>query len=163
MRACVRACVCVCVCVCACVRACVRACVCACVRACVCVRACLCVCSCVCVCVCGGVRSALVKIHSRLYYLRKLRFYEAREEISQIFYAPYDYICSIKCNVICQCFNFWNDLLGWECIQTRQKQTRILAFGITCWGGNASKQDKSRLDKNPRKAVWVAGRRQESI
>ena len=60
-------------------------------------------------------------------------------------------------------FSFWNYLLGWECIQTRQKQTRILAFGMTCWGGNASEQDKGRLDKNLRKADGVAGRRQESI
>ena len=39
----------------------------------------------------------------------------------------------------------------------------VLTFGTTYWGGNASKQDKNRLDKNIRKAAGVAGRRQGSI
>ena len=34
---------------------------------------------------------------------------------------------------------------------------------MTCWGGNASKQDTNRLDKNIQKAGGVVGRRQESI
>ena len=34
---------------------------------------------------------------------------------------------------------------------------------MTCWGGNASKQNKNRLDKNIKKVDRVAGRRQESI
>ena len=32
-----------------------------------------------------------------------------------------------------------------------------------CWGGNASEQDKSRLDKNIKKVGEGVGRRQESI
>ena len=39
----------------------------------------------------------------------------------------------------------------------------VLTFGMSCWGGNASKQDKNRLDKNTKKAGDVVGRRQESI
>ena len=33
---------------------------------------------------------------------------------------------------------------------------------MTCWGGNASKQVKTRLDKNMKKAGWMVGRGQES-
>ena len=38
----------------------------------------------------------------------------------------------------------------------------VLTSGMTCWGGNASKQD-NRLDKNIQKAGGMVGRRQESI
>ena len=36
----------------------------------------------------------------------------------------------------------------------------VLTFGMTCWDGNASKQDKNRLDNNIEKADGVVGRRQ---
>ena len=34
---------------------------------------------------------------------------------------------------------------------------------LICWGGNASKQDKSRLDKNMKKVGWVMGRGQKLL
>ena len=33
---------------------------------------------------------------------------------------------------------------------------------MTCWGGNVSKRDKNRLDKNMKKAGWMVRRGQES-
>ena len=39
----------------------------------------------------------------------------------------------------------------------------VLTLGMTCWGGNAAKQDRTRLDQNTKKAGGVVGRRQESI
>jgi len=38
----------------------------------------------------------------------------------------------------------------------------VLTFGMTCWGGNASKQGKNWLNKNIKKAGGVVRRRQES-
>ena len=38
----------------------------------------------------------------------------------------------------------------------------VLTFGMTCWGENASKQDKNRLDKNIKKVDGVVDRSQES-
>ena len=35
--------------------------------------------------------------------------------------------------------------------------------GAICWGGNASKQDKSRLDKNMKKVGSVVGRGQKLL
>ena len=54
------------------------------------------------------------KAHSRLYCLRKLRSFDVHKEISQ---------SSVLYSYFWQCFNFWNDLLGWKCIQTGQTQT----------------------------------------
>ena len=39
----------------------------------------------------------------------------------------------------------------------------VLTFGTTYWGGNASKQDKSRLDKNMKKVGSVVGRGQKLL
>ena len=33
----------------------------------------------------------------------------------------------------------------------------VLTFGMTCWGGNASKQDKNRVDRNSQKAGFWGG------
>ena len=41
--------------------------------------------------------------------------------------------------------------------------TSVSTFAMTCWGGNAPKRDKNRLEKNIQKAGGVVGRRQESI
>ena len=39
----------------------------------------------------------------------------------------------------------------------------VLTFGMSCWGGNLSKQDKGRLDKLIRKAGGVIGRKQDDL
>ena len=39
----------------------------------------------------------------------------------------------------------------------------IMTFGLTCWGGSVSKQDRNRLDKNIKKASGVVGRRQDDV
>ena len=39
----------------------------------------------------------------------------------------------------------------------------VFTFGMTCWGGNAAKQDKNRFDKNIKQVGGVVVRRQESI
>ena len=38
----------------------------------------------------------------------------------------------------------------------------VLTFGMTCWGGNASKQGKNRLDKNTKKAGGVFLRKKKA-
>ena len=54
-----------------------------------------------------------MKVHSRLYCLRKLRSMMFAKTFYRCLYSYY-----------LQEFNFRNDLVGWECIQTGQKQTR---------------------------------------
>ncbi len=71
------------------------------------------------------------KAHSRLFCLRKLRSFDVRQELLQIFYFS-----SIS---------------------------SVLVFGLTCWGGNISKQDKGRLDKIIKKAGSVVGRTQDNL
>ena len=75
------------------------------------------------------VDAVVKKVHSRLYCLRKLKSFDLREEMLQIFYTA--------------------------------TISNVLTFGMTCWGGNASKQDKNRLDNNTKKAGGVGTRKQE--
>ncbi len=39
----------------------------------------------------------------------------------------------------------------------------VLTYGLTCWGGNMTKQDRNRLDKLIKKASGVVGKTQDSI
>ena len=39
----------------------------------------------------------------------------------------------------------------------------VISFGISCWGGNASKQDKDRIDRFIKKAGGIVGVEQEFI
>ena len=39
----------------------------------------------------------------------------------------------------------------------------VLTFRSACWGGNAAKQDKDRLEKNIKEAEGIVGRKQESL
>ena len=39
----------------------------------------------------------------------------------------------------------------------------IMTFGLTCWGGNVTKQDRNRLDKQIKKAGGVVGRQQDDL
>ena len=39
----------------------------------------------------------------------------------------------------------------------------VLTHGCVCWGGNASKPDRDRLEKTTRKAGGVIGRQQETF
>ena len=82
------------------------------------------------------------RVHSRLYWFRKIRSFEVRDEILQMFYAA--------------------TISG------------VLTFGVTYWGGNASKQkqkkkerkknkNKKRYDNNIKKAGTVLGKRQKSL
>ena len=59
----------------------------------------------------------------RLQFYQYLRWHDVREEIVKTFYTATPDI------------NFWNDLLGWERIQTRQKQTRQEQNKKVGWGG----------------------------
>ena len=77
------------------------------------------------------VDATVKKAHSRLYCLRKLRSFDVRNDILQMFYTA---------------------TIG-----------SVLSFGLTCWGGNMTQQDRNRLDKNIKKAGGVVGRSQENI
>ena len=39
----------------------------------------------------------------------------------------------------------------------------VMTFGMTCWGGNISGQDRNRLNKNIKKASGVVGRKQDDV
>jgi hypothetical protein len=39
----------------------------------------------------------------------------------------------------------------------------MMTFGLACWGGNVTKQDRNRLDKQIKKAGGVVGRKQDDI
>ena len=39
----------------------------------------------------------------------------------------------------------------------------VMSFGLVCWGGGASKQDRNRVDKQIKKASGVVGKRQDDI
>ena len=39
----------------------------------------------------------------------------------------------------------------------------VMTFGLTCWGGSVSMQDRNRLDKNIKKASGVVGGKQDDI
>ena len=59
------------------------------------------------------------KVHSRLYWFRKIRSFEVRDEILQMFYAA--------------------TISG------------VLTFGVTYWGGNASKQKQKKKERKKNK------------
>ena len=54
----------------------------------------------------------VMKVHSRLYCLRKLSSLHVSEEILQMFYTP----------TISSVLTFEMTFLGWECIQTREEE-----------------------------------------
>ena len=77
------------------------------------------------------VDATVKKMHSRLYCLRKLRSFNVRKDILQMFYTA--------------------------------TIASVLNFGLSCWGGNMTQQDRNRLDKNIKKAGGVIGRAQENM
>ena len=66
----------------------------------------------------------------RLHCLRKLRSFDVREEMLQMFYAA--------------------------------TVSSAFTFEMPCWGGNASKQGKNRLNKNTKKVGGVFRRRKKA-
>ena len=80
----------------------------------------------------------------------ELRSFDVREEIVQMFYTELYYW---------QCFNFWNDLLGWEYIQTRQKQTESTKQPEGRWAGGEKarkyRHSLSSIDDKTQRTILV--------
>ena len=78
------------------------------------------------------------KVHCRLFCLRKLRSLRVREDILDGFFFLFFF------------FFFLSTV------------SSVLTHGCVCWGGNASKQGRDRLEKTTRKAGEVTVGQQET-